>query len=303
MAVAASRLGAGQDEWEPASAFWDTPDRNDHCPGLWCDGRTLYHFNSLSSAATWGPLAIIMRTSEDSGATWSPARLIQPEQVSRHMVIPGIFQAADGTIVMACDAITTGSGGTALQLSRDGGQTWADPGGTIAGIHAGVAQLGDGRLLALGRGDNIDGRMPMSISADMGQTWVYRPSPFPPIGGGQRLVLLRLAEGPLLFVSFADEPLPTTDAAGRPLPITGMFTALSYDDGETWGRLRPVTDDRPAHEAHTLDGRPYTMSPTNGEPKGYLAACQGRNGIVHLISSLNHYRFNLAWLAAAPPGG
>jgi len=300
VAVAASRLRVGAQEWEPASPFWDTPDRNDHCPGLWWDGeQTLYHFNGLSAAATWGSLAIIMRTSTDSGATWSRARLIAPEHSTRHMVIPGTFRAQDGAIVLACDA--NESWGTALHLSYDNGQTWADAGGTIAGIHAGVTQLEDGRLLALGRGHDIDGRMPMSISADMGRTWTYRASPFPPIGGGQRLVLMRLQQGPLLFVSFANDPLPITDAAGKRRPITGMFAALSYDSGETWPRMRPVSDDGPGREVGTLDGKPCTMDASTGEPKGYLAACQSRDGLVHLISSWNYYRFNLSWLESPAP--
>jgi uncharacterized membrane protein YeiB len=38
MTVASSRLPVGQDEWEPASVFWDAPDRNDHAPALWFAG-------------------------------------------------------------------------------------------------------------------------------------------------------------------------------------------------------------------------------------------------------------------------
>jgi len=87
-------------------------------------------------------------------------------------------------------------------LTPDNGETWQDAGGTIAGIHACVAQLEDGRLLAFGRGDNIDGRMPLSISDNMGRSWKRSASVFPPVGGGQRPVILRLKEGPLCFVAF-----------------------------------------------------------------------------------------------------
>lgn len=115
--------------------------------------------------------------------------------------------------------------------SRDGGVTWEDRwdgaplpdfkeggrGSTIAGIHAGVVQLSDGSLMALGRGNSIPGpdgkpRMPMSISHDMGRTWTYHASELPPIDGGQRLVLRRLNEGPLLLVSFTDHPQRTPEA-------------------------------------------------------------------------------------------
>jgi formylglycine-generating enzyme required for sulfatase activity len=303
LGLAASRLRRGQDEWEAASAFWDAPDRNDHAPALWREGDTIYHFVGLSTAATWGPLAIVMRTSTDSAVTWTQARLVVPEHQRRNQVTESVFRSREGYIVLACDATPSGSGGTSLQISKDNGRTWTDPGGTIAGIHAGVAQLEDGRLMALGRGDNIDGRMPKSISTDLGGTWTYSASPFPPIGGGQRLVLLRLKEGPLFFASFANgqPPLMITDAAGEKRPARGLFTAISYDGGQTWPHIRLVTDDGPAHKARTTDGQEFTLSRANAEPKGYLSVCQAENGLIHLISSWNHYTFNLKWVQTPPP--
>jgi hypothetical protein len=32
-----------------------------------------------------------------------------------------------------------------------------------------------------------------------------------------------------------------------------------------------------------------------------MAVCQAANGVVHLISSKNHYAFNLTWLKTPPP--
>jgi len=299
----------GQGEWEPASPFWDAPDRNDHAPALWCDGDKIYHFVGLSTAATWGPLAVVMRTSTDSGATWTKGRLIVAEHQTRNQVTESVFRTREGYIVLACDATPGGSGGTALHISKDNTLTWTDAGGTIAGIHAGVAQLEDGRLIAFGRGDNIrvegEERMPRSISQDMGKTWTYSASPFPPIGGGQRLVLLRLKEGPLFLASFANgkPPVMVTDAAGRKTPVRGLFAAVSYDGGETWPSIRLVTDDGPDRKFQTTDGREFTMSRTNAEPRGYLSVCQGKNGVLHLISSWNHYVFNLKWLGIKPAFG
>jgi sulfatase modifying factor 1 len=304
LAMAASRLRRGADEWEPASPFWDAPDRNDHAPSLWYDGdRTIHHFNGLSSAATWGPLAVIMRTSKDSGATWSRARLILPEHQRRHQVIESVFRTREGFIVLPCDASPSSGGGTAIHISRDNGLTWADPGGTIAGIHAGVTQLKDGRLLALGRGDTFDQRMTKNISDNMGKTWQYSPTGFPPVGGGQRLVLLRLKEGPIFLGSFANgkPPVMVTDSSGEKREIKGFFGALSYDDGETWPVIRLITDDGPQREMKTTDGSVFTMSKNSGEPKGYYSVCQARNGVIHLISSWNHYAFNLKWLQTPPP--
>jgi hypothetical protein len=319
--VVASRLRCDQKEWESAFPFWGAPDRNNHASAMWCDEKgTIYHFNGLSVGATWGPLALVMRRSKDNGVTWSKARLIAPDHNLRHMPVESTFRAQDGSIVLACDAVTGGSGGTAIWISRDEGKTWTDPGagapkpefvpgktgGWIAGIHAAVLQLKDGRLMAFGRGDNIDEKMPRSISSDMGKTWTYSPSIFPPVSGGQRCVLLRLKEGPIFFASFTgnrteSEAMSITDASGKERLITGLFGALSFDEGETWPCIRLISDDGPGREMETMDGRPFTMGFSSAEPGGYLSVCQAADGIIHLISSRQHYAFNLAWLKTPPP--
>ncbi|UCG50126.1 MAG: exo-alpha-sialidase, partial [Phycisphaerales bacterium] len=297
------------------------PDRNDHAPALWFDGKTtIYHFNGLSAAGTWGSLATIMRTSTDSGGTWSEARLINPEHGLRHMPVESVFRSREGFIILPCDGVTGGSGGTAIHISRDAGKTWNDPGAGreapdfaagktgawIAGIHAGVVQLLDGTLMAFGRGNNIDGRMPMSISRDMGQTWTYQAGEFPPIGGGQRLVLRRLMEGPILFISFTDrrKGMNLADATGKSNTCYGMFAALSFDEGKSWPVKRLITAGGPARE---IDGGGntgrYTMDDTHAEPRGYLASTQTPDRLIHLITSKQHYVFNLAWLKEfASPG-
>ena len=300
--LAGSRRRYGEDEWEPASVFWDPPDRTTGSSLLWRDGDRIRHFIGLSAAATWGSIAVVMRTSDDSGATWSTPRYIVPEHGVRHMPIESAFRAQDGTMVLACDAVADGQGGTALWLSDDDGDTWHDAGGTIAGIHAGVTQLLDGRLLAFGRNANIDGMMPQSISNDMGRTWTYCASPFPPVRGSQRVVLKRLREGPLFFASFANEPMSIKDATGSDRPIAGLYCAVSFDDGATWPIRRLVSDDGPGRLVETMDGRFCMMSKTTSERAGYLASCQGANGLIHLISSRLHHTFNLAWLSTPAPG-
>jgi len=319
LGILASRLRYGSQEWEPASLFWDAPDRNDHAPALWLDGDgTIYHFNGLSAAATWGNLATVMRSSPDSGATWSKARLINPEHGLRHMPVESIFRTREGFIVLPCDAVTGGNGGTAIHVSRDRGKTWNDPGagrpnptfasgttgGWIAGIHAGVMQLGDGRLMAFGRGNSIDGRMPMSISKDMGKSWMYSASEFPSLGSGQRLILRRLKEGPILLVSFTDRRngMAMRDAEGAQRKVFGMFAALSFDEGKSWPLRRLITTGGAARE---VDGGgntgKFVMDETHAEPRGYLAATQTPNGLIHLISSKQHYVFNLAWIKQFAP--
>ena len=316
LAVVASRLRHGSDEWEPAAPFWDAPDRNDHGNALWWDGEnTIYHFNGLSTDGTWAKLALVLRTSTDNGATWSKARLIEPEHGLHNQVIANVFRTREGAIIVNCDAVPGGNGGSAIHVSRDGGRTWVDPGkgrpqpkfvagasgAWIAGIHASTAQLADGRLMSLGRGDAIDGHMPKSFSSDLGENWTYESSGLPPIGGGQRLVLRRLAEGPLLLASFA-EKMTVKDAEGKDREVSGLFGALSFDEGKTWPARRLITDDGPARR---VDGGGntgvFTMSPTTSEPGGYMAGIQSPDGLIHLISSKQHYVFNVAWLKAPMP--
>jgi len=315
LALAASRLRYGQTNWEWASPFFDLPDRNDHAPCLGHDGdQTLYHFGGVSAAATWGNLAVLMRTSTNNGVTWSRPRLIIPDHNVRHMPIACFTRTMDGTMILPCDAVSTGSGGTVVWLSRDGGRSWYDPAGGrprptfaaglsgawIAGIHAPVAEASNGRWLALGRGDAIQGRMPLSVSADCGTNWTYHAGPFPPIGGGQRATLLRLREGPLFFASFASNLVVTT-ASGAPRQVSGLFAAVSLDNGASWPFVRLVSDDGPGRTVETTDGAPFTLSRSNAEPRGYLTSTQARNGVIHLLSSRQHYEFNLKWLTTRPP--
>ena len=38
------------------------------------------------------------------------------------------------------------------------------------------------------------------------------------------------------------------------------------------------------------------LDATHAEPKGYLACTQTPDGMIHLLSSRVHYRFNLRWI-------
>ena len=140
--------------------------------------------------------------------------------------------------------------------------------------------------------------MPKSISSDLGKSWTSEPSDFSPIGGGQRLVLIRLHEGPLFFASFANTPMSITDSSGASRQVTGLFAALSYDEGKTWPVRRLISDDGPGREVETIDGNRFVLSRSSAEPKGYLSICQGTNKVIHLISSREYYAFNLKWVEA-----
>lgn len=289
------------------------------------DGRgTIYHVNGVEASGDWQNLAMVLRVSTDNGASWSTPRLIAPEHAKRHQVIAGTIRTREGWLVQACDAGPDSHDGAAIHISKDEGKTWYDPwdgaplpdfkeggtGSTIAGIHAGIVQLKNGNLMALGRGNSIRNkegklRMPMSISDDMGKNWKYMASELPPIDGGQRLVLMRLNEGPLLLVSFTDHPLRTPleergldfkNQDGTTYKGYGMYAALSYDEGKTWPVKRLLTDGK----ERFLNGGAWTgyfeMDEKHAEPRGYLAGTQTPDNLIHILSSRLHYRFNLAWL-------
>lgn len=326
MTILASRLRAGQQAWDQPSEFFKVPDRNMTGTSLFDDGKgTLYHMNGVEADGDWKNLAMVLRTSKDNGATWSAPSMADPNHRVRNQVIAGMFKTKEGWLVQAGDADPGPVGGTALHISKDQGKTWVNPymgtetpaftegsqGGLIAGIHAGVVQLKDGSLFALGRNNNIKTengpRMPASISKDMGKTWTYSATDFPPIEGGQRLILYRLNEGPLLVISFTHHPeevdehkigMDFKDSKGSTYKGYGMFAALSFDEGKTWPVKKLLTDKKERY----LNGGAWTgafeMDATHAEPRGYLALTQSPDNLIHLISSSIHYRFNLNWLTA-----
>jgi hypothetical protein len=325
LTVLASRKRVGLDYWDPSSEFFKAPQRNMHGSSIFHDGNgRILHFNGMGRHGEegWSNLALLLRESFDNAQTWTAACPVSSgtEYNYRHQVISGLFQTTAGLLIQPCDAVPYGQGGTALHISQDDGLNWEDPGqgkpvsafeqnavgyGTIAGIHAGVVELKDGRLMALGRGDSINGRMPMSLSDDGGRTWRYSASPFPSIATGQRLVLLRLREGPILLVSFTDadaqaarEPITGmmfTDSNGQEFVGFGMYAAVSYDEGETWPCQKLVTPGHGDYDGGAWTGA-FTATPTRAEHAGYLAATQTPDGVIHLISSRLHYQFNLKWI-------
>ena len=321
LTVLASRLRAGQKAWDPASEFFKAANHNMQGSTIFRtkDG-TIHHLNGVGPVGVkgWKRLAFVMRSSSDEGITWTAPHACGPEFKARHQVISGTIITRNGTIIQCCDAVPGPEGGTAIQISRDAGKTWFDPGekleapefrdgttgrGTIAGIHAGIVELSDGRLMALGRRNNINGFMPRSISTDNGKTWTYSASRFPPISGGQRLVLKRLREGPLLMVSFTaedhDHPrsrgLEFADGKGGHFTGYGMYAALSMDDGKTWPIRRLLTPGSGKYDGGAWTGT-FTATADQAEPAGYLACTQTPDGTIHLLSSRLHYRFNVAWL-------
>jgi formylglycine-generating enzyme required for sulfatase activity len=317
LGIVASRFRRAEGEWDEASAFFNARGRNEHGTALFNGGKgKILHLNGLGTDGWWSKLALVLRVTTDNGATWSYPRLVDPEH-GPYIAHMGISRTKEGFLIFPADA----PGGTGLYLSPDGGASWQMvtnnvSGGNVRGTHAAVVQLADGSLMGFGRGKPIEGRMPMSLSKDMGKTFAYSPTAFPPVSGGQRTVLLRLREGPILHVTFTDtadyeqvivdKPRPRTlseegilikDAAGKERRVYGMFAAVTFDEGKTWPVKKLLTAGGPARklngEAWTQD---FIMDDTHAEPLGYLAITQSPDNVIHLISSGLHYRFNLAWL-------
>jgi hypothetical protein len=311
---AAARLRFGQSEWEEASPFWDGPDINDHAPKLWWDGdKTIYHIAR-------GHSENIVRTSTDNGATWSKAKSIYPQGETGN----GMIRTRKGVLVLTQDV------GVSLYTSSDNGGSWSSTGvhhpndavrpggkgGRHAGIHAPVVELADGRLMTIGRPHPTSqvavfgGKAPWSFSSDEGQSWTYVESEFPAVTSVQRPVMIRLREGPILLCSFTDQWSEfykgnrkgmTFKSSEGQFTGYGLFAALSYDEGKTWTDRRLLTPGGPKREADTMNNGAFTLSGTMAEPRGYLSITQTRDSRLQLLTSGNHYVFNLAWLKQLPP--
>ena len=108
--------------------------------------------------------------------------------------------------------------------------------------------------------------------------------------------MLRLAEGPLLYMSFTDyaqnvrdgnaKGMSFPDASGNTRTGVGMYAALSFDEGKTWAHRKLIPN--------------WIKRPWKSRSSGYLSSVQTPDGMIHLVSSRFYYRFNLAWLKQLP---
>jgi hypothetical protein len=210
-----------------------------------------------------------------------------------------VVTLADGTMVLPSDGDGGRYCGTVLWRSRDNGDSWSEitrfgwnannfakkesKSGWIAGIHAPFVVLKDGSYFAMGRGNDIEGQAPISVSVDRGKTWTYKASTFPPILSGQRTVIKRLAEGPIMIIwQTKKQEVEFSDAAANKHKTLGTFAALSFDEGQTWPVRKLIPNN--------------IKTPYISDRGGYLSCVQTPDRIIHLISSSRYYRFNLEWV-------
>jgi hypothetical protein len=291
----ASRLRYGAEEWDMPSLFYDFPDVNDQTSLLWNDNGTLWHF---SGGAGLVGVPFRIQKSSDNGATWSPIAFpTLTGEIGTYSPQPinTAFRGPDGTIYVSSD----GNGGESLLwASSDNGNTWRDTGGRSAGRHTGFVMLKNGAFLGMGgKSTDIDGYMPKAISRDGGKTWTKSKTPFSMLGSNQRPTLLRLASGRLFFAGDFQHRFQQPGTPG-PAGITerGAYVALSEDEGETW--LIKKLPGALAHESYVLKDR----KPVGNEHPtlGYAVARQAANGVIHLITTMNHpslhFELNEAWI-------
>jgi len=297
-----TRLRFGSNQWDTPARFYNFETINDQSALLWNDHGTVRFFGGGIGMAG---VPFRLTSSKDNGATWSHNHL--PTLVGRiggfsPQPITSAFRSSDGrTMYVATDAV---GGQSLLWASNDGGVTWRDTGGRTFGRHTTFVVLKDGSILGMGgKNTNFEGYMPESISRDGGRTWTERKSPFPPLGSNQRPSIVRLSDGNLFFVSdFQDRKgkKPATEKQ------SGAFVALSRNEGRTW-IVKRIPGAR-AHEDFYLHNRPQWHVKSFGgfATLGYVVAAQGPNGIIHVLTSMNHpaqeFELNEAWILSKSAG-
>jgi formylglycine-generating enzyme required for sulfatase activity len=285
-----ARLRLGSNQWDFANGFFDIPDVNVHAPMLWRDNERLYFFFGTPRLAGAYPFSWI--TSDDHGANWSPVqypRFAGTAGPNTRQPISSAVKTPDGTFMFASDAVEATS---VIWLSRDGMQTWEDPGSRTGGRHTVFCQLEDGSLFAMGgKNSDIEGFMPQFRSYDDGESWTTEKSPFASLGSNQRPSLIRLRSGRLFFAGDKQK-------RGGEHPPTiaerGVLVALSEDGGRTW-----ITKELMGTLPHDDDQPPWGTI-------GYSVARQAPDGIIHLATSktdpIIHFELNEAWILDANAG-
>lgn len=302
--IIATRLRHGADQWDPPSPFVDIVGVNDHAPLLMRDGGKAWFFwgSPYSGSQEFGPgdFPFHSMTTSDNGASWSEIaypKIVGPVGPHNRQPINTAFRDSKGRLLLSSDAgtqesITQSSDNQSLLWATDDdGKTWHDTGGRTFGRHTTFVEGKDGRILGFGgKNTDIDGFMPLSTSTDGGKTYTRTKLPFPALGSGQRPMVLRLQSGRLLLIGDYVRAKPIV----KPLDKLGSYAAVSDDDGKTW-KFKAL----PGLNRHERADRAANMG---GSTVGYVAAAQGPDGVIHVVTSVNHpavtLAFNEAWLDA-----
>jgi formylglycine-generating enzyme required for sulfatase activity len=298
-----SRLRYGSEEWDMPALFYDLADVNEQGSVLWVEGNRLWHF---SGGQGLPDVPLRIQTSNDNGATWTPLRFaFFPKAPANYAPQPitSAFRGSDGAIYVGSDGV---GGQSLLWSSPDNGQTWRDTGGRTYGRHTAFVQARDGRFLGYGgKNTSLGGYMPLAISNDHGRSWMEATTPFPALGSNQRPTVIRLTSGHLFAAGDYQDFQGRAPAA---IADRGSWVALSEDDGKTW-KIKPLPGARP-HESHVIHREfgdaNWVYSPNLYATLGYAVARQAPNGVIHLISTMNHpglhFEMNEAWILDSHAG-
>ncbi|NMB80239.1 MAG: SUMF1/EgtB/PvdO family nonheme iron enzyme [Ignavibacteria bacterium] len=288
VALAATRLRFGADEWDWPTRFLDFADVNDVAPLCWNDNGNLWLF--FGDIHLDGRYPFQWINSTDNGASWSGVNY--PEILNEfgpHTPQPvnSAFRDENNTIYFGMDGLGPSS---LLVASTDNGKTWFDTGGRTGGRHTTFIQLKSGEIIGYGgKQSDINGYMPISFSYDKGKTWELSPSKFPTLGTNQRPTIMRLSSGKLFFSS----DFQRSDGFQPPdIKERGAFVALSDDEGKSW-HIKKI----PGAQEHESETRRKEMK---GETLGYSVAAQTPDGMIHLMASMTHpclhFEFNEEWI-------
>jgi BNR repeat protein/MORN repeat protein len=286
------------------AVFYDLADINDQSGLLWNDGGKLWFFGG---GRYFGDVRFKFTISTDNGETWTPLKLpfiTEQKAEVEAQPINSAFRGPDSAIYFGADAK---GGSSMLWVSRDQGKTWFDAGGRTAGRHTTFVPFKDGRILGMGgKNTNIEGYMPKTYSSDWGKTWSKAvKTPFPAMGSNQRPTILRLKSGRLFFASDFQQ-IRTRNQPPAAIKERGSFVALSEDEGETW-RIKKLELALP-HETRQIPKfkKDWGGGDHDYSTIGYSVAVEAPNGVIHLMTSLNHpsmhFEMNEAWILSAEKG-
>jgi formylglycine-generating enzyme required for sulfatase activity len=274
------RRRAGSNEWDMPETWPVFADAALAGPVLWNDpahwgepGGKVWFFWGFPRLIGAPPFA--WATTNDNGATWSPVHFPDfPQPIGRYVSQPinSIVRGPDGAIYMPTDSTGKDADGnssvSAVWRTADDGKTWSDTGGRTAGRHTTIVFAKNGDLLGFGgKNSDIEGRMPLAVSHDLGRTWAKSKTPFDPLLSGERPSGIRLRSGRLFFVA------DFNPSQQKHIHKDGAYVALSDDEGATWA-IKPL--------------------PANILTVGYVTAAQGPDGVIHIATSKNQINYEIA---------
>ena len=193
----------------------------------------------------------VFSTSSDDGASWTPARLLMPDDSIHYVMNDRMIQLRSGRLIVPTshpDGTYQYEGDAVVArcfISEDQGENWrlsSDAGiarlpGDLRGLQEScVAELDNGPSTGSGPGGRLlmlartgSGCKYTSWSGDGGDTW-STPEPTTLTAACSSLTLKTLPDGRLIVFYNHVEPL----GAGAFFPRTPLCYAVSSDDGQSW---------------------------------------------------------------------